>query len=72
MPPQLAAMLEARREDDAAAQSAAARERAQERALPATSWAEIRQRAASAGFEVILDETGQQLEVRVLAPSIGA
>jgi two-component system sensor histidine kinase DegS len=69
--PQLAAMIEEQREGDIALRSAAAEALAQRRALPAGSWQEIQQRAASAGIEVALGDDGRHLDVRVGVPPTG-
>jgi len=66
--PQLAAMIQEQQEGEAAALSAAEEAGVRRRALPASVWREIQQRAASAGIGVTLAEEGRRLDALVPLP----
>ncbi len=67
--PQLAAMIQEQKEGEAAALSAAEEAIVRRRALPASVWREIQQRAASAAIEVTLADEGRRLDVLVQVPA---
>ncbi len=67
--PQLAAMIQEQQDGEAAALYAAEEAVVRRRALPASVWREIQQRAASAGIEVALAEEGRRLDVLVQVPA---
>ena len=67
--PQLAAMIQEQKEGEAAALYAAEEAVVRRRAMPASAWREIQQRAASAGIEVALAEEGHRLDVLVQVPA---
>jgi two-component system, NarL family, sensor histidine kinase DegS len=69
IPPQLAAMIQEQQEGEAAALFAAEEAIVRRRALPASVWREIQQRAASAGIEVALAEEGRRLDVLAQVPA---
>jgi hypothetical protein len=61
-------MIQEQQEGEAAALSAAEEAGVRRRALPASVWREIQQRAASAGIGVTLAEEGRRLDALVPLP----